>query len=149
MLIENTSLHLVAPATLEEVQAELAKFLGTPSKNLQDFITKVAINGGTNLLTHSVQALPVFRTSDTSGYNYTYNKQMVAYLRFGVTTSGYFVVQSLLLNTKASWASHYYHADGAYAFSEGPITHTFSSEFRNPDGNSLSSGEPPLQYSLR
>jgi len=127
MLIENTSLHLVAPATPEEVQTELAAFLATPSKNLQDFITKVAIDGGTSSLAHPVQALPIFRTSDTSGYNYSYNKKMMAYIRFGITTSGYFVVQSLLLTAQASWVSHYYHADGSYAFSEGPITHTFSS----------------------
>jgi len=125
MIIENNSLHLVEPATTEEVLTELDQFLGSPSKNIQDFITKIAINGGTSLLTHPVQALPVFRTSNTSGYNYTYSKQMMAYIRFGITTSGYFVVQSLLLNSKSTWASHYYHADGTYAFSEGPITHTF------------------------
>jgi hypothetical protein len=126
MLIENTSLHLVAPATLEEVQKELSSFLGSPSKNLQDFITKIAIDGGTSNLTHPVQALPIFRTSNTSGYNYTYNKQMVAYLRFGITTSGYFVVQTLMLNAQSSWVSHYFHSDGSYAFSEGPISHTFA-----------------------
>ncbi len=127
MLIENNTLHLVEPATIEEVQVELGKFLGSPSKSLQDFITKVAMDGGTKHLTHSVQALPVFRTANTSGYNFTFNKKMIAYIRFGITTSGYFVVQSLLLNANASWVSHYYHADGTYAFSEGPITHTFSS----------------------
>lgn len=127
MLIENKPLHLVAPATIEDVQTELATFLGTPSKTLQDFITKIGMDGGTTHLTQSVQALPVFRTANTSGYNYSYHKTMMAYIRFGITTSGYFVVQSLILNSKSSWASHYYHADGGYAFSEGPITHVFSS----------------------
>ena len=50
----------------------------------------------------------------------------MAYVRFGITTSGYFVVQSLLLSSQSSWVSHYYNADGSYSFSEGPITHTFT-----------------------
>jgi hypothetical protein len=127
MLTENINLHLVAPATIEEVQNELSTFLGTPSKTLQDLIAKIALNGGTSNLTHSVQALPVFRTNNTSGFNYSYNHQMTAYLRFGITTSGYFVVQTLILNSKSAWVSHYYQADGNYAFSEGPITHAFDS----------------------
>jgi hypothetical protein len=126
MLNENKNLHLVTPATLEQVRAELATFLGSPSKTLQDFIAKIALNGGVSSLSHPVQALPVFRVNHTSGFNYSYNHQMAAYLRFGVTTSGYFVAQSLILDTASAWISHYYQADGTYAFSEGPISHTFS-----------------------
>lgn len=126
MLTETKTLQLIEPVTLDDVRKEIASFLGTPSKSLQELVNKLAFNGGTDLLIDGVQALPVFRMLNTSGFNYSFQKTMVAYLRFGITTSGYFVAQSMILDSGSGWVSHYYHSDGSYAFSEGPITHTFA-----------------------
>jgi hypothetical protein len=126
MLNENKNLQLVKLATIEEVREELDLFLTLPQKNIQDAITSIILDGGASALNNKLEVLPILRSSLTSGWNYSYQHQMVAYLRFGITTSGYFVVQSLILNSKSGWVSHYYHADGNYAFSEGPITHTFT-----------------------
>jgi hypothetical protein len=126
MLNENKNLQLVKLATIEEVREELDRFLTLPQKNIQDAITSIILDGGASALNNKLEVLPILRSSLTSGWNYSYQHQMVAYLRFGITTSGYFVVQSLILNSKSGWISHYYHADGNYAFSEGPITHTFT-----------------------
>lgn len=112
--------------TEQEVLAELDTLFTQPAKSLIDFLSAIVFGGEAALFKKPVQALPVFRTTETSGYNFSFNKKMVAYVRFGVTTSGYFVIQSRLLTGQASWVSHYYSADGKYAFSEGPISHQFS-----------------------
>jgi hypothetical protein len=127
MLNDTTLAIAPVPAiSLENALVELDQFFTQPSKTLSDFVTSVAINGGISFFKQPVQAVPVFRTSDTSGFNYSFEKKMVAYLRFGTTTSGYFVVQSMIVKQNSGWVSHYYSADGKYAFSEGPITHTFA-----------------------
>ena len=127
-MLNDTALTIapVAAISLENALAEMDQFLTKPSKTLSDFISGIAINGGVSFFKQPIRALPVFRTSDTSGFNYSFDKKMLAYLRFGITNSGYFVVQSYILKQNSGWISHYYSADGKYAFSEGPITHTFA-----------------------
>lgn len=110
----------------QDVLSELDALFTQPAKSLIDFLNAVVFGGEAALFKSPVQALPVFRTTDTSGYNYSFNKKMIAYVRFGVTTSGYFLIQSRLLTGTASWVSHYYSADGKYAFSEGSATHAFA-----------------------
>jgi hypothetical protein len=110
---------------VEESLQELSRLLTTPNPLLIDFLSALAFDGGTHLFSNEVKALPVFRTNLTSGYNYSFETKMLAYVRFGITTSKYFVIQSLILDGKAAWVSHYYSADGKYSFSEGPISHHF------------------------
>ena len=127
MFIENRILHPVRTRpTVDEAMAELHQLLATPSKTFYDFIQSFALDGGKSLLDPTISALPVFRTTNTSGFNYSFEAKMRAYLRFGVTTSGYFVVQSLILEQDSAWISHYYNAEGKYVFSEGPISHVFA-----------------------
>lgn len=115
-----------APAITEQgVLAELDALFTKPARSLNEFLTAVVFGGESSMFKKPLHSLPVFRTTDTSGYNFSFNKKMVAYLRFGVTKTHYFVVQSLLLTPGSSWVSHYYSADGKYSFSEGPISHEF------------------------
>ncbi len=110
---------------VKETIAELNAMLTKPQPNLVDFFNLMAFDGAVSHLTHEVKALPVFRTHLTSGFNYALETKMIAYVRFGVTTTNYLVVQSLILDGASSWTSHYYSQDGHYAFTEGPITHHF------------------------
>jgi len=126
MLNDTLILAPVVPISLEEVLTELEHFLANPAKTLGDFVSTVALNGGVSFFRQPIQAVPIFRTHETSGFNYTFDRKMVAYVRFGVTTSGYFVVQSMIVRPQSAWVSHYYSADGRYAFSEGPLTHQFA-----------------------
>ena len=134
MLNEPTYLRPVGTAvkkpaerpTEEQVIHELEQVLTRPAKSIADFLQAVAFNGGKDLFKFQVTPLPVFRVGATSGYNYCYETKMLAYLRFGVTTSGYFIVQSMVIKPQSSWVSHYYGADGKFAFTEGPISHTFA-----------------------
>jgi hypothetical protein len=109
----------------QEVLGELRALLTTPHPSLVDFLSAIAFDGGTQLLSFDVQSLPVFRTLRTSGFNYALSAKMLAYVRFGVTTSRHLVVQSLILDGASAWVSHYYTADGKYSFSEGPSSHDF------------------------
>ncbi len=110
---------------VDESTRELTVLFKNPPKKLGEFINTLAFDGGTSLLSFPVKALPVFRTHHTSGFNYALETKMLAYVRFGITTTNYLVVQFLILDGSSEWASHYYSPDGMYAFSEGPLTHTF------------------------
>ena len=110
---------------LAESLSELIAMLTKPQANLVDFFNLLAFDGAVSHLSHSVKALPVFRTHCTSGFNYSLDAKMIAYVRFGTTTTNYLVIQSLILDGASSWTSHYYSQDGIYAFSEGPISHQF------------------------
>ncbi|MBS1960237.1 MAG: hypothetical protein JST80_12240 [Bdellovibrionales bacterium] len=117
----------IAPViTEQDVLAELDTLLTRPARTLGEFLSAIVFGGEEAMFKRPLLELPVFRTTDTSGYNFSYNNKMVAYLRFGVTKSHYFVVQSLLLSPGSAWVSHYYGADGRYAFSEGPASHEFA-----------------------
>ncbi len=111
---------------LNQAMTEFDLFLKNPSRNLSDFLSSIVLGGGLGLFKLPFTALPVFRTAHTSGYNYAFQHKMFAYLRFGVTESGYFVIQTLMLNQNSDWISHYYSADGSFAFTEGPISHRFA-----------------------
>lgn len=128
MIIEKTMTPPKLVPQINPVQDsinELTSMLTKPQAHLADFFSLMAFDGGVDHLTHPVSALPVFRTHRTSGFNYAIEAKMLAYVRFGVTTSRFLVVQALILDGASAWTSHYYSQDGAYAFSEGPITHSF------------------------
>jgi len=127
------------PTPVEESIQELSNLLIKPNPDLIEGLSALAIDGGVALLPHEVKALPIFRTHLTSGFNYAAETKMLAYVRFGVTTSNYIVLQSLILDGISSWVSHYYTIDGKYAFSEGPITHTFAEH-----GNKLMEANCPI-----
>jgi hypothetical protein len=123
----------------QESMRELSAFLVAPHPSLIDFLSALAFSGGTQLLSYEVKGLPVFRTHFTSGYNYTFEAKMLAYVRFGVTDTNYLVVQAMLLDGVSSWVSHYYSADGKYSFSEGSLSHRFVSK-----GETLIESECPV-----
>jgi len=115
------------PDPFLESMRELHDFLVKPHPSLVDFLSAIAFDGGASYLHSDVKALPVFRVQDTSGFNYSFEAKMLAYLRFGVTESHYFVVQAMILDGASTWVSHYYSADGKYSFSEGALSHRFAS----------------------
>lgn len=109
-----------------DVLGELESLLTQPAKHVQDVLRTLIFGGQGGLLQSPVDFLPVFRSTETSGYNLSLNRKVLAHVRFGVTTSNYFVIQSRLQTANAGWVSHYYHPNGKYAFSEGPISHQFA-----------------------
>ncbi len=124
--IEGTSRKLVSlPSARTQGTEELTRLLTRPARTFEEMISAIALDGGTALLSAPVQALPVHRSSGTVGFNYSIAAKMLAYVRVGLTTSSHWMIQSLILDGTSSWVTHYYSADGSFAYSEGPSTQGF------------------------
>jgi hypothetical protein len=113
------------PSTRTRGIEELTRLLTKPARTFEEMISAIAIDGGAALLSTPVKALPVLRSEGTAGFNYSLAAKMLAYVRVGLTTTGHWMVQALILDGASSWITHYYTADGAFAMSEGPSTRSF------------------------
>ena len=102
---------------------ELENYLNTPRPRLTDWLEPLFFGNKIHSIYPHLSALPVFRTHLSSGYNFSIQNKMVAYLRFGVSTSGYFIIQTLNLHLTETWVSHFYQPDGSYAFTENNTSH--------------------------
>ena len=113
------------PSRREQCMEELRGFLVRPARTFEEMISAIALDGGTALVSSQIHALPVMRSEGTAGFNYSLGAKMLAYVRVGLTTSGHWMVQALMLDGSSSWITHHFTADGRFAFSEGPSTRSF------------------------
>ncbi len=120
----------VAPS-LDQVYSELSAFFAKPRSNLSDTLSSIALGGGTEFFSNPIAALPVFRTSDLSGYNYTFQNKMAGTIRFGLTVTGHFVLETQILSSTPILATHYFNADGSFAFTEGAPSQTIAKTREN------------------
>ena len=108
--------------------ALLRLFERTPT-TLGHWVRAIAFDGGLNSPHPKTAALPVWRTENTSGFNYAIGHEMKARIRIGLTRSGYWVIQHSSTPESgmipAGWRSHFYGMDGRFCFSEGPSSHLF------------------------
>ncbi len=95
--------------------------------HLSDALARFAFKKVIHDLNSPLAALPVYRLNGMSGYHYSLQNKMVAEVRFGLTISGYFVIQTQMMGTPSRVTSHYYQDTGEFAFSENafsqPIAH--------------------------
>ncbi len=113
------------PSRREQGMEELRGFLVRPARTFEEMISAIALDGGTALVSSQIRALPVMRSEGTAGFNYSLGAKMLAYVRVGLTTSGHWMVQALMLDGSSSWITHHFTADGRFAFSEGPSSRSF------------------------
>ena len=90
-----------------EPEAEvLSRMLLRTSTGLQDALLCFALDGGAHLFhrgqpsQNSIMVRPIARSLHLSGYDYYIQNKRMAQLRFGITSSGLFLLSSQILSSE-------------------------------------------------